>query len=225
MTTTSDRVTMPLLALGAIVLTAVGLSGVGDAPAPHEPASAMAAHFSDVGDAVLVSAPLGTLGAVALGAFLLTLARRLHADGQSVAAAIVVGGGLLAVGYLIVLHIVYALLAYSIAATSADVTKGLFVGTIVATTVYGLGVALVLVGAAWGAARAGLLPVWWSAVSGAGGAVAAIALFSFAASGFFSPDVQQQVVAGVIQLWLLVTAVTVATAGGSTRRHLGSRRE
>jgi hypothetical protein len=36
-----------------------------------------------------------------------------------------------------------------------------------------------------------------------------VAVFSYADSGFFSPDVQQQVVTGVVQIWVLVTAAAL----------------
>jgi hypothetical protein len=203
------RHSLPLLGVAAFVLTPVGLSGVGDAPAPHEPAESVAVHFQAVADAVLASAPAGMLGAVALGAFMVALATRLHRAGEVRAAALVITGGALAAGYLLFVHVVYASLAYLVAGTSPDVAKGMFVTTIVATALYGLGATLAVGGAAYGAAQAGLLPRWWSLVSSVGAAVAAVALVSYSDSGFFSPDVQQQVVAGVLQLWLLLTAVAL----------------
>ena len=87
--------------------------------------------------------------------------------------------------------------------------KGLSVTTILATAIYGLGAGLAVGGAAYGAARAGLFARWWSLASYFG-AAAVVAFVSYADSGFFSPDVQQQVVAGVLQLWLLLTAALVA---------------
>jgi hypothetical protein len=210
------RHSLPLVGVAAFVLTAVGLSGVGDAPAPNQSAESVAVHFQAVADAVLASAPVGMLGATALGAFMVALAARLHRAGQVLAAALVISGGAVTAGYLIFVHVVYSSLAYPVAGLSPDVAKGLFVVTIVATAVYGLGAALALGGAAYGALRAGLLPGWWSAASAGGTALAAVALFSYADSGFFSPDVQQQVVAGVVQLWLLLTALAlVSKARGS----------
>ncbi len=216
------RHSLPLLGVGAFLLTGVGLSGVGDAPAPHQSADSVTVHFQAVADAVLAAAPAGMLGAVALGAFMVALASRLHHAGEVLAAALVVTGGALAAGYLLFVHVVYSSLAYSVAGMSPEVAKGLFVATIVATAVYGLGAALAVGGAAYGAARAGLLARWWTLVSAGGAAMAAVALVSYADSGYFSPDVQQQVVAGVLQLWLLLTsAALVSTA--PARRAMGRR--
>lgn len=204
------RYLMPLLAVAAVVFTLTGLSGLGDAPPPHVDATLMADHFQAVDDAILASAPLGTLGAVALGGFLVALARRLHRNGESMAAFVVVTGGLLAAGYLLFIHVIYTSLADSVAATSPEVTKALFIPTILAVPVLGLGVALALGGACYGASRAQLLPQWWRVVTATGAAVASVSIFSYADSKFFSPDVQQQVVSGVLFLWLLATGVLLA---------------
>ena len=64
-------------------------------------------------------------------------------------AAFVVGAGLtVVVGYLLAIHVVYATLSYAVATTSADVTKGMFVATILAVPAFGLVVATLRVGAA-----------------------------------------------------------------------------
>ncbi len=204
------RYLVPALGVLALVLTLAGLSGLGDAPAPHVDASFVADHFQDVHDAVLASAPLGTLGAVALGGFLLALARRLHGRGESVAALLVVTGGFIAASYFLFVHVMYTSLADSVAATSPEVAKALFIPTILAVPVLGLGVAVALGAASYGASRTDVLPRWWSLVSAGGAAVAAVSVFSYADSNFFSPDVQQQVVSGVLFVWLILTAVVLA---------------
>ena len=203
------RRVVPGLGVAAFLLTFVALSGVGDAPDPHDPPESMAAHFLLVRDDVLLTAPMGILGAVALGAFVLAVAHRLQDRGERGAASAVKAGGLLAAGYLALLHVVYASLAYEVAASSPQATEGLFVPTILAAPVFGAGVGLALGGAAYGAIRTGLLPRWWAAASALGAAVASVAVFSYADSDAFSPDVQQQVVGGVLQLWVLLTTVTL----------------
>ena len=199
------RYLVPVLGVMATVFTGVGLSGLGDAPAPHEPAASMAAHFQEVDDAILAAAPFGTLGAVALVAFALAIAHRLHRRDETVAAAMVAVGAFVAAGYFLFIHVVYTSLADSVAASSADATKALFVSTILAVPVLGLGVATLLGGAAYGAWRTGLLPRWWSLFSAAGAALAAVAIFSYADSNFFSPDVQQQTAGTAVILWGIVT--------------------
>ena len=204
------RYAVPLLGVMAVVLTLAGLSGLGDAPPPHVDAAFMADHFQDVDDAILASAPLGTLGAVALGGFALGVAGRLHRSGELMAAMLVITGGFIAVGYFLFIHVIYTSLADSVAATSPEVTKALFIPTILAVPVLGLGTVLALAGAAYGASRTPVLPRWWSVVSVVGAAIAAVSIFSYADSDFFSPDVQQQVVSGVLFLWLIVTSVVLA---------------
>lgn len=205
-----SRYVVPALGVLAVALTLAGLSGLGDAPPPHVDPAFMAAHFQDVRDAILASAPIGTLGAVALGGFLLSLARRLHGRDEPIAALLVVTGGLLAAGYFLFIHVIYASLADSVAATSPEVTKALFIPTILAVPVLGLGVTITLGAASYGASRTEVLPRWWSMVSGAGAAIAAVSIFSYADNEFFSPDVQQQVVSGVLFVWLLLTALVLA---------------
>ena len=206
----AGRYVVPLLGVIAFLFTAMGLSGLGDAPAPHDTAASMSTHFQEVAYDIRLSAPLGTLGAAALAAFVVAFARRLHRRGETVAATLVATGGFLAAGYFIFIHVIYTTLADSVAATSPEVTKGMFVSTILAVPVLGLGVAAALGGAAYGSIRAGLLPRWWSVLGGVGAALAAVAIFSYADSDFFSPDVQQQVVGGVLQLWVLITAAVLA---------------
>lgn len=201
---------VPALGVLAVVLTLAGLSGLGDAPPPHVDAGLMAAHFQAVDDAVLASAPLGTLGAVALGGFALGLARRLHHRAQSMPAILVATGGLVVAGYFLFIHVMYTSLADSVAATSPEVTKALFIPTILAVPVLGLGVVLALGGASYGMHRSGELPQWWTVASAVGAAVAAVSIFSYADHGFFSPDVQQQVVSGVLFVWLLVSVAVLA---------------
>ncbi len=204
---------VPVLGVAGVLLTITGLGGVGDAPAPYDTAESMASHFKLVHDDVLIAAPIGIIGAAALGAFLLGLARRLRAAGESGAATAVTSGGSIAVGYLLFLHVSYASLVYQIADTSAEATKALFVITILAMPVVGLGIALTLGGAAYGAGRARLLPRWWTVATVAGAAFAAIAIFSYAAEDFFSPDVQQQTAFGAFVIWILVTAGALFARG------------
>lgn len=201
------------IGLAGFLLTVAGLAGVGDAPHPLESEASIAGHFRQVGTAVLTTAPLGQLGAVALAGFVLALARQLRRRGAPIAATAVTAGGLVAAGYLVVVHVVYASLAYAVAASSAGATKALFVATILAVPAFGIGVAAALGGAAYGAATSRLLPAWWTVISAVGAVVAALSILSYADSGFFSPDVQQQVVGNVLLMWLAVTAATLFRRG------------
>ena len=209
---------VPLVGVIGVLLTVMALSGGGDAPAPYDEPASMAAYFQTVRDDVLFTAPMGTLGAAAMAAFLLALARRLHAAGEPGAATAVVAGGVVTVGYFLVVYVIDTALVYQVAVTSPEATKALFVLTIVAAPVLGLGVAVTLGGAAYGAARSGLLPRWWTVASVVGAAIAAIAIFSYARNEFFSPDVQQQTAGNGLFVWLLLTAGTLFVRSRRERR-------
>ena len=200
---------LPVLGLAALLFNVVGLAGIGDAPAPHDEPASMAAHFELVRDGILITAPFGMLGAAATVAFMFGVARRLHVRGEPGSAAALVTGGLLAACYLLAIQVVFTSLADGAAATSPEATKALFVPTILAAPVFGLATSVALGGAAFGATRARLQPRWWSVMTAVGSTVAGIAVFSYADSNFFSPDVQQQTVFGALQLWLLVTSITM----------------
>ena len=212
----------------AAILTVVGMSGVGDAPAPLAEARSMADHFQAVRADVFIGAGFGLVGVTALGGFGLVLASRLGRAGER-GAALAVGAGLfLVVGYLLATHVVYTTLSYAVAATSADVTKGMFVATILAVPVFGLGVTTLLVGAAIGSRRADIMPAWWRTATLAAGTLSMVSVFSYADSGFLSPDVQQQAIANVLIIWLLTTSVVCVIRprhlghDASDRRHLRS---
>jgi hypothetical protein len=195
-------------ALG-LLLTFVGMSGLGDGPNPTQSADFIAQHFKSVSNDVLLVAPAGYLGAVLVGGFIAALARRLHAHGEKGAAWTVISGGTLVTGYFLLVHLLFTILGYEIAWTSAEATKTLFVASILAMPLLGLGVALVLGGAAHAAHKRALLPRWWVAASAVGAAISAVAIFSYARSEVFSPDVQQQIVTGVLFVWVIATLVAL----------------
>jgi hypothetical protein len=204
-----SRYALPMVGLGAVLLTAIAVSGVGDAPDPHDPAAAVPAHFRAVRHAVLVAAPVGYLGAALLVAFVLGLARRIGRGGQDSSAVAAAVGGVLVGLYLVALHAAYTTLAYQPAAASAEASKLLFVATILAVPVLGLAVAVLLGAVGYGAWRSGLLPRWWAVFSAVGAVVAAVSVVSLGDSGFFSPDVQQQSVSDVLFLWVVLTVITL----------------
>jgi hypothetical protein len=201
-----------------VLLTALGWSGVGDAPDPHDPPASVVAHFRDVHDDVLLGAALGVVGAVLVGAFLLGLALRLQRGGAPAAAVGVGAGAVLVVTYLAGLHAVYTSLAVLVADTSPEAAKALFVLTIMVTPAVGAAVAVVLGAAATGAHRLGPLPAWWVVLTALGAGTAAVAVGSYAESGWFYPDVQQQVVGNVLLVWAAVTSVLLAVRARAAAR-------
>ena len=59
------------------------------------------------------------------------------------------------------------------------------------------------------AIRRGTLPRWFAYVSVVGAVLVIPGAVSFRDTGFFYPDVQQQVVAQVFLLWMLIAAIVV----------------
>jgi hypothetical protein len=106
------------LGVGATLLLPVGLSGLGDAQSPQEPAERMATHFTDRRTDVLAAAPFGYAGAAALAALAVYIVRRLLEAGQRGAAiAVAIGAGVIA-AYHVGVHVVYTTLSYEVAAES-----------------------------------------------------------------------------------------------------------
>ena len=215
------RFGVPATGVLAALLTATGLTGVGDAPAPFDEATSMAEHFQDVRSDVFLGSSFGLVGAAALTAFVLVIVGRLRETGELRAASSATAGLVIVAGYFLVSHVIYATLAYNVAATSAEVTKGMFVATILAVPVFGLGTAALLGGVAVGAWRSRIMPTWWRLVTAAGAAVSLIAVFSYADEDFFSPDVQQQVVGNIVLAWLLITGILLAVRPRSLQPDAG----
>jgi len=193
-----------------VLFTVMGLSGVGDASDPHDSSASVAAHFLRVHDDVLLAAGFGVVAAALIGAFLLGLARRLASAGAPVAAAGVAVGSVGVAMYFVGLHLVYTSLSSYVAEASPEAAERLFVLKIMATPAFGAALAVVLGSAAVGARRSGMLPTWWCVLTAAGAVVAAVSVGSYADSGWFYPDVQQQVVGTILLVWVLITSVLLA---------------
>jgi hypothetical protein len=198
------------LGLATTILTAIGLSGLGDAPNPREPAAEIGLYFAERHDEELLAAPFAYGGAIALVLFALAVAARLRREGESAAATAVTIGGWLCAVYFAGLHVVLTTLVYEPTAPSAETTKTLFVGTILAAPVLGTGVAAVLGGFAWGDRKASVAPRWLMIASVAGAAAGLLSVVSFAQRGLWSPDVQQQISGNVILLWPMLTGAALA---------------
>jgi hypothetical protein len=198
------------LGVAATLLTATGLSGLGDAPNPKASAADVAAYFVDRRDAVLAAAPFAYLGAIALVLFVAHVGGRLRQAGRSGAATLVTVGGAMCATYFTGINIVLTTIAYEVAATSPDTAKALFVGTILAVPLLGAGVVALLGGLAWGDWDTQLVPRWLVLLSAGGAAAAVLSLVSFAERGVFSPDVQQQISGNAVLLWPALTGGALA---------------
>ena len=201
------RTWWPLLGVAAAVATAVGFSGVGDAPDPHAAPATVAAWFTSRQNSILGAAPFGYLGAIAVVLFVTLLAGHLRSAGRGTGSRIVVVGGFVAATYLTFAHATWTTLAYQ--DREPAVAHALFGATILATPVFGIGLALMMGGTAVVGARSRTIPRWWCWASGLAGAMCTAALVSFGDGGFFSPDVQQQFGANALIAWLLVSSGVV----------------
>ena len=200
------RGSIAVLALAAAVTTFLGANGLGGAPHPLEPAETLAAHFVAQEGSIYIGAVFGYLGAAALAALFLVIAGGLTRSGRGTEATVVRAATIGVAGYFIAVHVIFTTLSYVVAASSPEATKSLFGLTMLGIPVFGTSVAVAIATAALGSRRGFGAPRWWVAASILGAAVAAIASFSYADSGFFSPDVQQQSTTGVLTIWLLITA-------------------
>jgi hypothetical protein len=198
----------------AVILVVATVPGVGHPPHPLEPAQRMADHFAAVRGSVLMVAPFGFAGAAALGAFFGILAARLKKVGEGASGSVVIAAGAGVVAYFVFMHFAYTLISYTLATESAATSKALFVATIMAVPILGASLALVLAASAVGFNHVGAVPRWWTVMTGIGAATASVAVGSYQPSGFFSPDVQQQVVFAVLVVWLLVTIWAIRSDRG-----------
>jgi hypothetical protein len=62
------------------------------------------------------------------------------------------------------------------------------------------------------------MPRWWRTATFAAASLSLVAVLSYADSGFFSPDVQQQVVANVLIVWLATTSIVRVVRPASVAR-------
>jgi hypothetical protein len=185
------------------VLALAGFGALGDTPDPHDPAGSVAAYFVRHRDSMFASTTLVAFAGVAILIFLAVLSTRLD-DPVARPIAFAAGAGIVALFELNAL--IYATLGYSVARDDPATAKSLFVVTILVTVLLSPLVALLL---ATVAIRRGVLPRWFAYVSAIGAVLVLPAAVSFQNSGFFYPDVQQQVVAQVFLLWLLLAAIVV----------------
>ena len=192
----------------------VGASAFGDTPDPGESATAIDAYFLAnrisifVGVVIVGIAVMVLLAAVSLvdtrlddaGA---AMSARLAQSAATVAAAAVTLGMLLP----------YVALGYIVAADAPDLGKGLFAITIVVVPVLAVPFAALTATVGIGLLRVRSGRAWFAWASLAAAALLLVAACSFQVDGFLSPDVQQQVVFGVLALWLILSGPGSRAAG------------
>ena len=107
-------------------------------------------------------------------------------------------------------ELLYLAFGWQIAAANPDAVKPLFVLTILGPLIQGPLAATVLVATGTASRRSTALPRWHAIVGFIAAPVLACAGLAFGQTRYFSPDVQQQVVAQLFLLWVLITALLCA---------------
>ena len=141
------------------------------------------------------------------------IATVLDATGQAGIARFVQSAGTVAATLMLAtVVLINASLSYVIGDEAPDMAKGLFELTLVATPLIALALAGLVGGTALGLARASSGRRWFVILSTAIAVAHLVGAVSFAHSGPFSPDVQQQVYLFSLVVWLL-------TSGRGLRPH------
>jgi hypothetical protein len=193
--------------VAGVVLVIAGISAVGDTPDPHDSASSIAAYFVRNQSAIFASSTLVTVGALAIVVFLAAVRERLRDVDAPVLATLTFAAGAGVVALLVLNEMVYVTLAYTRGGTDPATAKSLFTFTIISSTVQAPLCAALFGAVSIGALRHAILPRWF-AWTGIVGAVALLpAAVSYGDTGFFYPDVQQQVVGQLFLLWLLIGGI------------------
>ena len=176
-------------ALIAAVALFVGLGLLGDTPDTRDSTGEVASYFVAHSTSVLAAAVLLGVAVAALLVFAASLGNRVSQSAATVVATVM----------LTALVLPYVALAYVVGAEASDAAKPLFEITLAATPVVALPLALLVAStglAAFAAHRR------FGVASLVLAALIVVSSASFAASGFFSPDVQQQVVFQGFLVWL-----------------------
>ena len=188
------------------VLLLFGASSFGDTPDTRDTTAQVARYFTTNRTTVLVGCVLVGLGLLAVLAVCARMTSQLDSAGQRSIARFTQGCGSLVVTVMLVtVVLINAGLSYVIGDEVPDMAKGLFELTLVATPIVSLALAGFVGGVALGLHRAGMGRRWFVILSTAMAVGHVVGAASFARSGPFSPDVQQQVYLMSFVVWLLVS--------------------
>jgi hypothetical protein len=188
----------------------VGLGLLGDTPDTRDSTGHIASYFVAHSGSVLAGAVLIGVAAAALLVFAGSLGSRVAQSAGTVVATLMLAG----------LVLPYVALAYVVGAEAPDTAKAIFELSLVATPVIALPLAL-LVGSAGLASFAAHRR--FAVASLVLAALMVVASASFAASGWFSPDVQQQVVFQGFLIWLVAGGFVLVSPHDQGDRHRADR--
>ena len=199
----SGRLRAPGFGIAGALLLWLGASSFGDTPDTRDTTTAVAHYFTTNRTNVLVGAALFGAGLLCLLAVSSRVAAQLECAGQPVIGRFAHSAATIAVAMLLgTVVLIDAGLSYVIGAEAPETAKGLFELTLMATPIAGLALAASTGAIAIGLVRSRSRRRWFCALTGATAVVLAVTACSFAESGPFSPDVQQQVLLTVLVVWL-----------------------
>ena len=193
------------IAGATLLLLAVGL--LGDMPDPHDAPASMADYFVRHQHQTYASFAVASGAAVLLMIFFVGQRLRVHPAESPISASVVLIAALGVIASVMLNELLYLAFGWQIAAASPEAVKPLFVVTILGPLIQGPLVATVLVAIGTASRRSTALSPWHAIVGFIAAPVLACAGLAFAQTRYFSPDVQQQVVAQLFLLWVLITAV------------------
>ena len=192
-------------AIGGVLLF-LGLSSFGDTPDTRDTTTQVAQYFTTNRASVFVGCVLFGLGLLCLLAVSGRIGTLLDAAGQASIGRLVQSAGTVAVTlFFAAMLLVYASLSYVIGTEVPDMAKGFFELTLLTTPILALPLAALVGGTAVGLRRAGLGRLWFLILSAVAVVALLVAACSYARSGSFSPDVQQQVVVLSLIVWLVAS--------------------
>jgi hypothetical protein len=188
------------------VLLFLGASSFGDTPDTRDNTAQVADYFTTNRTSVFVGCVLFALGLMALLAVGARVASLIDAGGAPAIGRFVQSVATVAVTLMLgTIVLIDASLSYVIGQEVPDMAKGFFEFTLVATPVIALVLAGFVGGTALGMSRTGIGRRWFAILSAVLAVVLAVSAVSFAHSGPFSPDVQQQVMLFSLVVWLLLS--------------------
>jgi hypothetical protein len=196
------------------ILLNVGASSFGDTPDTRDTTEQVAVYFVDHRTAVLLGVVLVGVAVMTFRAVAADLAERMSEGGHARASRIFDSATTIITALLLVaLLLPLAGLSYVIGAEAPQSAKAVFELTLVATTVIALPLAVALLTIGVGLRRSTVVRPWFAWLNVVLGLVVLPGAGSFAHSGLFSPDVQQQVMFGALTIWLLTLGFGVTRPG------------
>ena len=211
-----------VLGIVAGLVLYLGASAFGDTPDPGESAATIDAYFLANRTSFFVGVVVVGAGAMLLLAVVARIGTQLDGVGQRTAARLAQSAATVAAAALVLgMLLPYVALSYVIARDEPSLGKGLFELTIVVVPLLALPLATLLGAVAVGLLRSRTGRRWFAVASLAAAALLLVGACSFQVDGFLSPDVQQQVVFGVLTLWLLASGPGTGGTGAGERTVAG----